>query len=423
MASEENDQAARTPQTLRAPQRPSQSSIQPQRPPAEDHDVWHGYWQALNQPWRTEPEIEEERKMELAHHRDTIIPNIQKGIYPFKDIEHKLTRADIEWLLATHENGRGPVNWGDENQREWIGLDLRGADLCGVDLSGLPLARVSGGLSGIMSKTIEQRNAAAIQLVGANLREAHLEGANLRDAHLEGAYLRYANLAGANLCGAYFDRVTDMYGTILGDEKLGFASLADLQWGNVNLSVIDWAGVKELGDERDAYRRINIDEAAPQSFKAARSFRKAVRAYRQVAHALQSQGINEEVAERFLFHAKVLERVALRLEGKLGAYIFSWLLFLLTGYGYKPERVLYWYIGVILAFAASYYFLSQGQLLWYQALLTSIRDFHGRGFFSDPSQTVGLQIYFSAIEAFFGLFIEAGLIAAFTQSFFEKKGY
>ena len=41
----------------------------------------------------------------------------------------KLNRADVEWLLATHENGRGPVIWSDETQRERIGLDLRGADL------------------------------------------------------------------------------------------------------------------------------------------------------------------------------------------------------------------------------------------------------------------------------------------------------
>ena len=56
----------------------------------------------------------------------------KQGIYPFRGM--KLSRADVEWLLATHENGRGPVNWSDEGQRGRKGLDLRGADLCQVDL-------------------------------------------------------------------------------------------------------------------------------------------------------------------------------------------------------------------------------------------------------------------------------------------------
>jgi hypothetical protein len=53
----------------------------------------------------------------------------------------KLSRADVEWLLATHEHGRGPIDWSDEGQREREGLDLRGADLSRVDLQNLPLAR------------------------------------------------------------------------------------------------------------------------------------------------------------------------------------------------------------------------------------------------------------------------------------------
>src|SRR3989442_9373931 len=74
--------------------------------------------------WRTEPGIDTERQKFLADCL-AITPDIQQGIYPFKDI--KLTRADIEWLLITHEGGRGPVDWNDVQQRSRIGLDLRGA--------------------------------------------------------------------------------------------------------------------------------------------------------------------------------------------------------------------------------------------------------------------------------------------------------
>src|SRR6266700_6702790 len=93
------------------------------QPSPTSPEEWHQHWQSQGQPWRTEPEINAERQAELNRHR-AIIPDIKKGIYPFKDM--KLSRADVEWLLATHENGRGPVDWSDEGQREREGLDLRG---------------------------------------------------------------------------------------------------------------------------------------------------------------------------------------------------------------------------------------------------------------------------------------------------------
>jgi len=110
-----------------------------QRPADDNRQAWKAYWKDQGQPWRTEPEINIERQKYLAERR-SITPDIKQGIYPFKDI--KLSRSDIEWLLATHENGQGPVYWSDERQREREGLDLRGADLCHLDLHHLPLARL-----------------------------------------------------------------------------------------------------------------------------------------------------------------------------------------------------------------------------------------------------------------------------------------
>ena len=122
-------------------------SILPQTPAplpaADDRDGWRAHWATQGQPWRTEPEIDQERQTELEHCL-AIVPEIEKGIYPFKGM--KLSRADIEWLLATHEHGRGPVSWNDESQRERRGLDLRGAALQYVNLNNLPLARLKAGL-------------------------------------------------------------------------------------------------------------------------------------------------------------------------------------------------------------------------------------------------------------------------------------
>src|SRR6266571_1658915 len=114
-------------------------------------EEWHIHWQKQNQPWRTEPEIPLARQKELSK-RLAIVPNIEKGLYPFKGI--KLNRADVEWLLATHENGRGPVDWSDEKPRDRHGLDLCGAHLDNEDLMGLPLAKMCGGVNWFEVETV-----------------------------------------------------------------------------------------------------------------------------------------------------------------------------------------------------------------------------------------------------------------------------
>src|SRR3989442_6463099 len=81
--------------------------------------------QAQLAPWRTEPEIGPERQEQLTRCLATT-PDITRGIYPFKGM--KLSRADVEWLLAIHANGDDPRVGSDEQQHRQ-GLDLRGADL------------------------------------------------------------------------------------------------------------------------------------------------------------------------------------------------------------------------------------------------------------------------------------------------------
>jgi len=83
-----------------------QLSHHPQSKP-RSLEEWRIHWQGQGQPWRTEPEIPLERQQELSKRR-AIAANIEKSLYPFKGIH--LNRADVEWLLATHENDRGPVD-------------------------------------------------------------------------------------------------------------------------------------------------------------------------------------------------------------------------------------------------------------------------------------------------------------------------
>ena len=38
-----------------------------------------------------------------------LLPSIGQSRYPFRGV--KLNRADVEWLLASHESGQGPIEW------------------------------------------------------------------------------------------------------------------------------------------------------------------------------------------------------------------------------------------------------------------------------------------------------------------------
>jgi uncharacterized protein YjbI with pentapeptide repeats len=405
----------------------------PQRSTTEDINAWRDYWQKLGQPWRTEPEIDVERQQYL-NERESITPDIKKGIYPFKDI--KLSRADVEWLLATHENGRGPVNWNDESQRKRHGLELRGAILSQVNLNDLPLTCIRGGFKG----TREQRTTAAIHLEGATLRRAHLEGAkligadlggaflpeayleqaDLEQAHLEGVNLREAHLEGADLRNAFFDSATNLNGTFFGNARSESVQLAGLHWGDVDLTMVDWSLVRILGDERRARQREKPDRRPKNRNERLREYAQAVRANRQLAIALQAQGLNEDAA-RFAYRAHNLQRKVFWLQGvrKFGAYLFSLFLDLLTGYGYKVARSFFAYLLVISVFAVIYYLLGS-HLAWNEAIVISMTAFHGRGFFPDQFHPGDPQALVAAIEAFVGLLIEVTFIATLTQRLFGK---
>ena len=199
-----------------------------QSPPTSDSEAWKVYWEAQGQSWRSQPEIDGERQKHLTERR-SVKPDIEQGIYPFKDI--KLNRADVEWLLATHENKRGPIHWSDESQRNRAGVDLRGADLSQADLSGLPLACMRGGLHVLLTATEEQRNMAAVCLERANLRGAQLQeaglqwaqlqGADLVWAQLQGAHMRWAQLQGANLTWAQLQRANLREAQLQGASYMG----------------------------------------------------------------------------------------------------------------------------------------------------------------------------------------------------------
>ena len=400
-----------------------------QRPNKDDDRAWHAYWEAQHQPWRTEPEIDVGRQQYLEEH--LTVKEREWERYPFKDIV--LDRADVEWLLANYADGRRFAEQSYQLLHKRSGLDLRGVDLRNVDLHGLPLQGVdlyNAHLEGtdLREVHLERANLSAAYLQDAYLynayledaylSEAHLEGADLRAAHLEGADLSEAHLEGGNLSGAFFTSVTNLKGVHFGNEKSGFVLLAGVRWSDVDLSVVDWTQMNILGDEYQARRREKENGEAKDTTTRLEEYRTAVRANRQLAVALRGEGLNEEAA-RYAYRAQRLQRVVLRLQRKLGQYLFSWFLDLLVGYGYRPGRTLFWYLAIIFGFSIAYF--AFGRLPPLEAFIFSLTSFHGRGFF--PGSTLYLndtRVILAAFEAVVGLLIEASLIATFTQRFIGK---
>ncbi|HEY7340107.1 MAG TPA: pentapeptide repeat-containing protein [Ktedonobacterales bacterium] len=450
-------------------QGPTQAATTNQPKPAPDGFLtWNEYWtKEHNQPWRTEPEIDDTGQQYLAERR-AIQPDIEKGVYPFGGV--KLNRADVEWLLATHESGgmRGPVDWSDESQRGRQGVDLRGADLHRSDLRALPLARLRGGLSFEESRrtTVWQDDAAAIHLEDCTLNETHLEGAVLKNAqlqrvsgigtrlehafleqsHWDEAYVEHAHMEnahffrarfqgaildrlhfeGANLLGAQFDATTAIFDARFSSPQHGTAFLLNVDWGGANLNTMNWAQLGMLAEEQMA-RHPDRPVLAPippslHTLPRAALFENATRANRQLAAVLREQGINEW-ADHFAYRANVLQRQVLRRRHQYLRYGGSLLLDLISGYGYKPMRSLIAYVVIILAFTGAYLLNAQfaaPHLTWDEALVLSISAFHGRGFFTSGISLGDTLARLAAGEAIIGLLIEITFIATFTQRFFAR---
>jgi hypothetical protein len=359
-----------------------------------------------------------------------------------------------------NEEHLGKLLEGVEAWNEWmlknpdLHPDLQGANLSDAQLQGADL-----------------RNA---QLQGAILNEAQLQGAILNEAQLQGAILMEAQLQGADLSGAFFDNATSLEKVILGDEKYGVASLADVSWGGVNLAVVDWSPLKMLGDEYQARDRPPVWIRMNDKANRLEFYRTAVRANRQLAVVLRDQGLNEE-ADHYAYRAQLLKRKVLWMQlgrwkwvedvrvwilskqnwmrflalsmwiqesglwkqvamfgrwlhrvglraGRIGSFLFSFFLGLLAGYGYRPGRALFWYLFIIIGFTVAYATIGHLPAIP-DALVFSLTSFHGRGFFPGLGNEASLHnplVVLAAFEAVVGLFIEISFIATFTQRFFGR---
>lgn len=312
--------------------------------------------------------------------------------------------------------------------------------MAGVKLVDTILFRVHLEGSRLRKAHLQGANLSLAHLEEAYLDEANLERANLYRTHLEGANLGEANLEHAVLYKAIFDSETGLENVSFGEGKLCTALLADVHWDGVNLANVNWSQIKVLGDERLARRQEPDDRYFYYEWQQIGSggkqltiwrkskdtrldeYMSAVRANRQLAVALQGQGLNE-VAAHFNYRAQKLQRVVLRRQRKFGSYLFSGFLDMLAGYGYKPWRSFLAYLIVITVFATAYFivgYLVGPSLSPIGAWVFSMTSFHGRGFFPGGIRLDDPLTILAAIEAFVGLLIEVTFIASLTQRLFRE---
>src|SRR6266436_2746928 len=323
-----------------------------------------------------------------------------------------LREAQLKGVDLSYAQLRGAdLSYAQLEEANFIRAQLKGVDLGGAQLDGAYLREAQ----------LEGVNLSGAQLEGANLSGAQLKGADLsyaqlREAYLKGAQLERANLSGAQLKGA------DLRNVILGDQQRIGPRLADLQWGDTSLAVVDWSQVAVLGDEHQARQKKTPGGKKKEKAERLSEYQAAVRANRQLAVALQAQGLSEEAA-RFAYRAQRLQRIVVRRQKKIGQYLFSILLDLIAGYGYKPGRSVIAYLLLIVGFMGLYllnaHFVAP-HLRWDEALVLSVSSFHGRGFFSQEISLGDTYARLAAAEAVVGLLIEISFIATFTQRFFGK---
>ncbi len=340
--------------------------------------------------------------------------------------EAHLEKAD---LSEVHLQG-ATLRWAHLEQAYLNGAHLEKADLGGARLEKVYLSEAhlekavlseahleEGYLSGAY---LQGADLSGVHLEGAYLNEAHLEDTSLYKAHLERTFLYKAHLEGARLSKMHIKEAQLKKAVESGEQHIG-PSLADAQWGNVNLAVVQWSEMDMLGDEYEARQTTRAGKRKNSAIRL-EEYEAAVRANRQLSVALRAQGLDEEAA-RFAYRAQLLQRIVLRRQGKFGQYLFSLLLDLLAGYGYLPGRSVMAYLVVIFGFMGLYLLNAHGaaaHLSWDEALVLSVSSFHGRGFFLQNVPLGDAFARLAAVEAVLGLLIEISFIATFTQRFFGR---
>jgi hypothetical protein len=186
-----------------------------------------------------------------------------------------------------------------------------------------------------------------------------------------------------------------------------------------------------LGDELEADRKQDETGYGTASFKRAEEYAAAARAYRLLMVALQGKGLGD-VAARYAYRAKIMQRKRRFFERWWGAYLGSAFLALLAGYGYRLWRILAAYILVVALFAVLYSIpgLARHGLnadlvsthyldAFARNVQISLNAIHGRVFFAQFGLDTA-QSWVATAESVVGIVIEGLFVAVLIQRLFSR---
>jgi uncharacterized protein YjbI with pentapeptide repeats len=327
--------------------------------------------------------------------------------------EAHLLTVDLSNAHLIHVNLSGAVLH-DVNlsHADLVAANCSWAVLETVNLAGATMHMVNLGSTRLHQSDLSHADLSSADMSGARLDYVNLSEAVLHDVTLSRAHLDKVDLSGTSLCGARFGVETSLSNATVS----ATTRMADVIWHAVPLTRIAWETLRVVGDETMA--RQSLDEQGKKKTAAKRidEYETAVRAYRLLAVTLRSQGLNEH-ADRYAYRAQLMQRVVLRRQKKIGAYLFSLLLAALTGYGFRLERIFIAYLVSIFGFAALFlggYALrthSVGMQDVLNAIVLSLKAFHQQGFDTIFSPRGALTF----AEALTGLVIESTFIAMLVQ--------
>lgn len=416
------------------------------KPAPDDREGWKKYWEKKGWAWRTEPEISEERQETLKRLR---LESLDSSTHKHPFFDKKLSRADLEWLFATREKEQSdfrertrdiPSNNELIIELETIHrLDLRGAYIEYVDLRGLPLDGLKCEGTSFYGSNFCKTDISESQLINSDFELANLSEINFFSVDFGGSSFINSDLSGSSF--AWVDiGGADFYGADLSGAQMNSISIDTDEYApplfhrailtDANLTGVEWSKLRYVGEEEDAIeecKNTNIDIN-----KRLGHYEKCHITYNQLFIALQQQGIVEDAA-RFAYRAKICKRKELYYQmlteksfwqriKTFFLWLWSWIFWLIVGYGYRPLNIFLWYAGIISIFWLSYLFLEPTSFTWITALGESMNVFHGRGVapniagLSYPGWFYGLTI----VEGFLGLIIEAMFIATLFQKLFGK---
>ena len=197
--------------------------------------------------------------------------DIARGV-PFRDNFQESARVRLQ---------KADLSEAELTSVSLVKADLRGAVLMGADLSGADLSQAD-----LEGAQLHYAKLTGASLRGANLRAANLShtdarycllsdadatDANLLHADLRGALLTGASLCGATLKNARFDAATDLSRVHLIQSQHSRtadnpAFLVDVNWGDANLTGIDWELLTWISEERPL-RQATLTRAKIQNAK------------------------------------------------------------------------------------------------------------------------------------------------------------